>query len=255
MWFSAGVSSAVVLLLCRNEIDVAIYQHIEDQHADTLRFLRDVEKLWGKQILVGQSAYKDVDTCCRTFSFIAKSSAQGGGAKCTEVLKRRERKRWENENPGVHTYFWGLDVNEQRRVAGIQRSMPDFQHRFPLIERCLTKQDAHGILARYGIKRPAMYDLGYHNNNCVGCVKGGMGYWNRIRVDFPEVFASRAKLERDLGHTCLNGVFLDELDPNAGRSDPPITEDCGIFCFTNAVEANDVSPAGGLSAGGGPTRH
>jgi hypothetical protein len=133
--------------------------------------------------------------------------------------------------------------------------MPDFQHRFPLIERCLTKQDAHGILARYGIKRPAMYDLGYHNNNCVGCVKGGMGYWNRIRVDFPEVFASRAKLERDLGHTCLNGVFLDELDPNAGRNDSLITEECGIFCFTNAVEVNDVSPAGGLSAGGGRTRH
>lgn len=31
-----------------------------------------------------------------------------------------------------------------------------------------------------------MYDLGYANNNCIGCVKGGIGYWNKIRIDFPE---------------------------------------------------------------------
>ncbi len=37
-----------------------------------------------------------------------------------------------------------------------------------------------------------MYDLGYPNNNCIGCVKGGMGYWNKIRKDFPEVFQKRA---------------------------------------------------------------
>ena len=230
LWFSAGVSSAMVLLLCRDEIDVAIYQHIEDQHADTLRFLHDVETVWGKPITVQQSRYKNVDTACRAFAFISSPR----GAKCTEVLKRRERRRWEDENPGVHTYYWGLDVDEQRRVAGIERSMPDFAHRFPLIERGLTKQDAHGILACYGIKRPAMYDLGYQNNNCIGCVKGGKGYWNRIRVDFPEVFASRAKLERDIGASCMTGVYLDELDPNAGRNEKQISQECGVFCWINS---------------------
>lgn len=62
-----------------------------------------------------------------------------------------------------------------------------------------------------------MYDLGYHNNNCVGCVKGGMGYWNRIRIDFPEVFRKMAELEREIGHSCINGVYLDELAPGRGR--------------------------------------
>ena len=33
--------------------------------------------------------------------------------------------------------------------------------------------------------------MGYNNNNCIGCIKGGMGYWNKIRVDFPEVFEKR----------------------------------------------------------------
>lgn len=72
--------------------------------------------------------------------------------------------------------------------------------------------------------------MGYSNNNCIGCVKGGKGYWNKIRVDFPEVFASRAKLERDIGHSCIKGTFLDELDPNAGKMSEEIMDDCGIFC-------------------------
>lgn len=76
-----------------------------------------------------------------------------------------------------------------------------------------------------------MYDMGYNNNNCIGCVKGGMGYWNKIRKDFPEVFAARAKLERDIGHSCINGVFLDELDPNRGRMSKEIMQDCGIMCY------------------------
>lgn len=67
------------------------------------------------------------------------------------------------------------------------------------------------------------------------CVKGGMGYWNRIRKDFPEVFASRAKLEREVGHSMLkdkNGpVYLDELDPDRGDMNTEIMPECGIMCY------------------------
>jgi len=101
----------------------------------------------------------------------------------------------------------------------------------------VTKEDAHGICARLGIKRPEMYDMGYRNNNCIGCVKGGMGYWNKIRRDFQEVFRERAAIEREIGFAILkdqNGpVFLDELDPNRGRIEDEITMDCGIMCEIN----------------------
>jgi len=86
------------------------------------------------------------------------------------------------------------------------------------------------MITSLGIKRPAMYNLGYQNNNCMGCVKGGMGYWNKIRKDFPGVFASRARLERNVGHSCIKGVFLDQLDPNAGRDEKPIDMSCGGMC-------------------------
>ena len=57
-----------------------------------------------------------------------------------------------------------------------------------------------------------------------------MGYWNKIRVDFPEVFKKRAEREREIGHSCIKGVFLDELEPGRGRIQDEILEDCGIAC-------------------------
>lgn len=71
---------------------------------------------------------------------------------------------------------------------------------------------------------------------CIGCVKGGMGYWNRIRRDFPEVFESRAQLERLVGYSILKEsdgtpLYLDELDPNRGDMNTEIFPDCGIMCY------------------------
>jgi hypothetical protein len=107
--------------------------------------------------------------------------------------------------------------------------MPDHDHEFPLIEKGLSKSEIHGWIAREGIARPKMYDLGFPNNNCIGCVKGGKGYWNLIRKLFPFVFLSRSLMERRVGHSMINGTFLDELKPNAGRN-KIVVPDCGITC-------------------------
>jgi len=226
-WFSAGVSSFIAAYLERKHLDKIIYTHIDDQHHDTLRFVHDCEKALGKPIEILQSRYLNVANVIRTFRYINGPS----GAKCTDVLKRRVRKEWEYEHRNYDLiYIWGYDVTERHRAERLLETMPQFEHKFPLIEKQLSKEDCHGMLKRLGIKRPAMYDLGYRNNNCVGCVKGGMGYWNKIRKDFPEVFEKRAKLEREIGASCINGVFLDELDPERGRFEEEIPEECNILC-------------------------
>ena len=231
-WISAGVSSFVAGYLVRDTVDEFIYIDIADQHPDSFRFIKDCEVALEKPIKILRSdEYRRVGDVCRAFRFV--NSAHG--AKCTEVLKKRVRKKWEYEHRDFDiTYVWGMDLNEKHRAERLVETMTDFSHEFPLIDRGLSKADAHGICAELGIKRPAMYDMGYSNNNCVGCVKGGAGYWNKIRVDFPDVFADRAKMEREIGHSILhneNGsIFLDELDPNAGRMNDEIMEDCSIFC-------------------------
>lgn len=226
-WISAGVSSFVAGYLMRESIDRFIYIDIDDQHPDSRRFIADSERALGKEIQVLRSPYGSVEAVCRAFKFV--SSPQG--AKCTQVLKRRERQMWEHTHIDARlTYVWGFDCDEQKRADRLREVMPMQDHVFPLIEKNLNKQDAHGICQTLGIKRPAMYDLGYQNNNCVGCVKGGMGYWNKIRADFPDVFERRAKMERDIGKSCINGIFLDELEPSAGRAGEEIMEECSILC-------------------------
>ena len=226
-WISAGVSSFIAGYLVKDTVDEFIYTHIDKQHPDSLRFIKDCEKVLGKKITILQSNYKSVDNVIKTFGFINGPY----GAKCTEILKKRVRKEWEYGKKDL-TYVWGFDCSkrERARTERTLQSMPNFKHEFPLIERNLTKEDCHGLLKQLGIKRPKMYDLGYRNNNCIGCVKGGMGYWNKIRIDFPEVFKQRAEEERKVGHTCIKGIYLDELPPDAGRIEDEVMEDCSIMC-------------------------
>ena len=234
-WISAGVSSFVAGYLAK-DVDEYIYIDIENQHPDTMRFIKDCEKVLGKEIQVLRSPYRNIQTVIKQFGYINGPY----GAKCTQVLKKRVRKEWEDAHKDFEiTYVWGFDLDEKHRAERLNESMPEFNHEYPLIDRNLTKQDAHAILDRMGIKRPVMYDLGYSNNNCIGCVKGGMGYWNKIRVDFPEVFDRMAKLEREVGHSCINGVYLDELGPNRGRIEDEIMQDCGIMCYLAMNEMED----------------
>jgi hypothetical protein len=101
------------------------------------------------------------------------------------------------------------------------------------------------MISDAGIELPAMYKLGYMNNNCIGCVKGGIGYWNKIRQDFPEVYERMAKLERELDVAILHyetrgpkrerirhRMFLDELKPGRGRYGKKHAQamSCGPIC-------------------------
>lgn len=234
-WLSAGVSSFVAGYLAKN-VDEYIYIDIENQHPDSMRFIKDCERILKRSVQILRSPYRSVENVIKQFRYINGAY----GAKCTQILKKRVRKEWEDAHKDYDiTYVWGFDIEEKSRAERLNESMPEFEHEYPLIERSLSKQDAHAILDRLGIKRPVMYDLGYQNNNCIGCVKGGMGYWNKIRKDFPEVFDRMAKMEREVGHSCINGVYLDELDPGRGRMEDEIMQDCGIMCYLAMNEAKE----------------
>lgn len=221
-----GVSSFVAAYLSKP--DRIIYINVANQHPDTLRFVADCAAIIGKPLeIIGDNEFaQSVDNVILKRRYINGVA----GASCTTMLKKRVRQDWERQNatPDM-VYIWGFDANEQHR-ARRTRENSEFLVEFPLIERHLSKSDCHAIAAELGLKRPEMYELGYSNNNCVGCVKGGMGYWNRIRKDFPEVFERRAREEREIGHSCINGVFLDELEPNRGNMATEVMPSCSFDC-------------------------
>lgn len=231
-WFSAGISSALatkIALETYPDLEI-IYQHINEQHADTMRFIKDCEKWFNKEIKIIQHPYSSVENVIRLKQFI--NSPQGPA--CSRILKVALRRDYERLNH-VDLYVWGFDASKREieRAERRKEKMPEFKHYFPLIDKGYTKEVVHYEFAKSGIKRPVMYELGYPNNNCIGCVRGGMGYWNKISVDFPEVFDKMAKLEREIGASCINGTYLDELDHERGRKLKPIVPDCGSFCEPN----------------------
>ena len=202
-------------------IDELIYIHIDNQHHDTLGFVHECAEYLDKPLSILQSDYKNVESVIRKFKFVNSPR----GAACTTVLKKQVRQDWEKDflldNEVTLSYVWGYDANESIRANRLKSNDSDKNHIFPLIDHNIPKKKVHEMLKEIGIQRPVMYNLGYDNNNCVGCVKGGMGYWNKIRVDFPDVFERMALLEREIGATCLkdkNGkIYLDELDPARGK--------------------------------------
>ena len=218
-----------------DNVDEWIYIDIADQHPDSMRFIKDCENVIGKEIQILKSKeYRSVEECVKVFGGFR--NVRNNFYPCTNWLKKRVRKEWEEYHKDYDlTYVWGFDLKEKHRAERTIESNPQAKHEFPLIDKGLSKEDAHAMLDDLGIKRPKMYDLGYPNNNCIGCVKGGMGYWNRIRQDFPDVFKSRAELERKVGSTILkdkNGyIYLDELEPNRGNMNQEIFPECSIMCY------------------------
>lgn len=228
-WFSCGAASAVATKLAIADNDgkfplIIAYTEVLEEHPDNKRFLADCEKWFGQEIVIlGNDRYK------RSIFETFKTSAMNikGSAPCTQKLKKQVRQKFEQVND---RQVFGYTVEEQQRYDRFIDVNNDVDIWVPLIDKGLTKEDCLGMLANAGIELPQMYKLGYHNNNCIGCVKGGMGYWNKIKVDFPDQFDRMAKLERFKKQTILKDRYLDELKDSDGNYPEEPKIECSIFC-------------------------
>ena len=238
-WFSCGAASAVATKLAISAGDpvTVAYCEVVEEHPDNKRFLEDCEKWFGQEIIIlGNDKYNR-----SIYEVFTKTRYLKGpsGARCTGELKKAVRQRF--ERPDDRQVF-GYTAEEVNRLDRFLDANNDVDIWPILIERGLTKSDCLAILENAGIELPAMYALGYRNNNCIGCVKGEAGYWNKIRVDFPDVFERMARMEEMLGRTVckiqktvdgkqtLERMSLRELPPEAGDYPKEQEIQCGIFC-------------------------
>jgi len=219
-WFSCGIASTMA---CLYEPDAELYYiEIGTAHPDNDRFIADFERVTGRKVnIIHQGKYKD------QFEVIEKVRYINGptGAACTRELKMEAR--YQVQKPGDANVF-GFTVEEYHRFSRQELRHPEFLTLAPLIVRGMTKKMAHDEFKKLGIKEPFIYSLGYKNNNCIGCVKGGQGYWKKIREDFPAYFQKMAELERELNHSCIKGKFLDEL-PDGAPLFASVPQ-CSSFC-------------------------
>lgn len=235
VWFSCGAASAVAAKMAvkrHPDAEILYCDTLAYEHPDNRRFLNDVSQWVGKPIRVLKSdKYSDIfDVFDRTGWLVGV-----GGARCTTELKKNVRKAYSRD---ADTHVFGLTVDETSRIERFEDQNPGVHVDWILADCGITKADCYRELNSAGIDLPTMYKLGYNNNNCIGCVKGQAGYWNKIRVDFPEAFDRMAKQERKMGVAINKSrkggkrvrVFLDELDPAAGRDLPLPDIECGALC-------------------------
>lgn len=231
-WFSCGVTSAVACKLAVEKYGKdnvrLFYIEIDSAHKDNARFIKQCEDWIGVEVEYRRSQkYADQFDVIRKTRYVNGA----GGARCTKELKKNVRYDVENEveyDGQIFGFEWSKkEINRAIRFA---QQYPSAKPIYPLIDVKLTKTMCADILLKNGIELPEMYNLGFHNNNCIGCVKGGKGYWNHIRKHFPDTFEKMSLLEREVGRSCIKGRFLDELTENEGRHEPPILPDCGTFC-------------------------
>lgn len=236
--FSCGVTSAVAtkraIEVNDGRLPVTImYLETRSEHPDNVRFRQECEAWFGYPITgLGSAKYKDIWDVFKRERFIAGV----GGAKCTTVLKKQIAEKFERVSD-LHVFGFEYDKRQIARAERLWANQPEIMGWFPLIDAKLTKDDAKQIVTDAGIALPAMYGLGFDNNNCIGCPKGGNAYWNRIRKHFPDVFNRMVAQARDLDVQTIklteNGVrrraYLDELPVDA-TDETPVDMSCGVIC-------------------------
>lgn len=237
--FSCGAASAITakLVLAHwggSEI-LIVNAFIKQEHEDNRRFLADCERWFAHpvQVVSGDKYHAS------TYEVWERKRFMKGphGAPCSEELKRRAIAPLMRRGD-LTVIGYTADERDIDRAERLQEYFPETPYLFPLIERGITHADCLAMIERAGIELPLMYRLGYQNANCIGCVKGGEGYWNKIRRDFPEQFVQIANIQESIGPGAYlfrdrkTGVrfSLKDLDPDAGRYQDEPEISCGFVC-------------------------
>lgn len=238
VWFSCGVASAIALKktleIYGNDYNVlAINSPIAEEHPDNLRFKDEISKWLNIEIIEAKSKKYPNQSIVEVFDK-RKYMSGVAGAPCTKELKKQPRYEFELENK-IDFHVLGFTYEEKDRFERFTK----FERGNTigvLIDEKLTKFDCFDILNKAGIKRPYIYDLGFPNANCIGCVKSSSPtYWNLVRKEFPDVFQERCEQSRNIGTKLVKvkgeRIFLDELK-QTDRGGIIKTWECGIFCDT-----------------------
>lgn len=239
VWFSCGVASAVAakktIELYSNTHHIEIVNNpVDEEDEDNIRFMKDVQDWIDFPILTQMNSDIRHTSAVKVWSD-RKYMSGIKGAPCTMLLKKAARYEFERNNE-IEWHVLGFTADEKQRHERFVNT--ERKNLLPvLINLELTKQDCFNIIRKAGIKIPRVYEMGYPNANCIGCVKSSSPtYWNLVRKNHPQVFEERAKQSREIGCRLVRvkgkRLFLDELNSEITGGKIKSYE-CGIFCDTN----------------------
>jgi PP-loop superfamily ATP-utilizing enzyme len=203
-WWSGGITSAVA---CKVAIDLygkdncmVVMIDTCNEHEDTYRFKEDCAKWYEKEIEVITEVGRDYESIQDVWRK-HKSLNVAHGAICSTQLKRRVREKWQEDIEFDHQVFgFEFDKKEFNRAKSLTMNHVKAKAIYPLLMLGYDKDKCLEIVQNAGIEIPLMYQMGFRNNNCfgTGCVQGGIGYWQKMKKDFPNKFDKMANMEHEL---------------------------------------------------------
>lgn len=238
--FSCGAASAVATKLILAQYAPAevliVNAFVKEEHEDNRRFLADCERWFGRAVQTLRNEKYDASTheVWRRERFMKGER----GAPCSLKLKRQ---LLASVAQAGDINVIGYTKEERDRADDLEQNFRSENFYFPLIERDLSHDDCLAIVDRAGLVLPLMYRMGYSNANCIGCVKGGQNYWQRIRRDFPTQFVQIQAIQEDIGPGAYflqhrsgprkgERMSLAELPPGDGNLAEEPSFSCSFFC-------------------------
>lgn len=256
-WWSGGITSAVA---CKLAIDFfgidachLIFIDTHNESPDTYRFKDDCEKWYGKKIrTLSNPDYSNIQEVWYKF----KSLNVANGAVCSSELKRKVRLHYQSAHPDITHQVFGFDIKEGNRALAMKLNYPESKPIFPLMFYGMSKKHCIEYAFDNGIEPPSSYAI-FNNNNYMqtGCVQGGIGYWQKMKIEKPENFFKMAKIEHELTDLAGKPVtmlkdqnkkdpglvfllphpeypFVKDISMMKGKFPEPLME-CNGFCGTN----------------------
>lgn len=227
-WVSAGAASAVAAKLTPGA--VLAYCETGSEHPDNKRFLADLERWLERPVeRLKSERYADTWDVYEKRRFLAGPK----GALCTTELKVMPRIEWQRPSD-IHVFGYTCDAADVGRAKRLRENFFELTIRTPLIEAGITKAACLAMIERAGVALPPLYAMGFHNNNCIPCVKAtSPDYWSLVRLRFPGQFERMSKLSRDLDvRLCRikdERRFIDEIPADWPTTDP-IQPSCDFLC-------------------------
>lgn len=183
---SSGLGSAYAWkLLCDQhgpENVTGVFTDVNGEHPDNYRFLAEVQYELGSRLVKLTNGGKTIWDVMIEQRFLANSRINS----CSKYLKREPFRKWlrETQNPDATVVYLGIDWMEMHRL---DRARPHWAEAGWRVEAPLceppyrSKEDGQAWLDEAGIRRPALYDLGFGHANCGGgCVKAGIGQFRKL---------------------------------------------------------------------------
>lgn len=227
IWSSGGgvQSSAIAALICQGELkpDLSIIVDTERELSTTWDYLDkwvlpELEKVGIELHRVPKSIYAKVDLMRNGDILIPAFTTQSGDIGklptfCSNEWKQRVMRRWAVKKHGVEKAdVWiGFTIDEKNRIT---QPIGKWQHRYPLIDRRMTRGDCIALVKRMGWPEPP-------RSSCWMCPNKPHHEWEWQRIHAPSdhVLAVNFELEIQSEDPDLwltdTGKPLDEADFSA----------------------------------------